>query len=73
MHITPIGLNKIMEIIENFCDIYIKSKHKRIIKYKTMSFIVQKLEEIYANFLSSHDLSSILRKSYISLLLDKYK
>lgn len=74
MHIipTPTLLNKIIESIEDFCDTCIESKHTRIIKYKAMTPIIQKLEKIHANFWGLHNPSSILRKSYIGLLLDKY-
>lgn len=51
-HITPniAPLNKIIEIIEDFCDTYIKRKHIKIRNYKAMCLTVQKLEEIYNNF-----------------------
>lgn len=49
-HITPASLNKIIKNIEDFCDMYSESKHTKIIKYKAMTPIVQKLEEIYVNF-----------------------
>lgn len=37
-----------------------------------MTPIVQKLEEIYANFWGPHNLPSIYEKSYIGLMLNKY-
>lgn len=47
--LTPASLNKIMESIKDFCDTYIKSKYIKIIKYKKITPIVWKLEEIHAN------------------------
>lgn len=72
MYITSAPLNKIIERIKDFYNIYIKSKYTKIIKHKAMTLKIQKLEEIYANIWGSHDLLFILRKIYIDLLLDKY-
>lgn len=74
MHITPIPalLNKIMESIKNLCNMCIKSKHIKIIKYKVIIPILRKLKEIHANLWSLHDPPFISEKSYIDLLLDKY-
>lgn len=61
-----------MESIKDFYNICIKNKHKKIIKYKAITLIIQKLEEIYTTFWSSYDLLFISKKIYISLLLIKY-
>lgn len=73
IHITPIPtpLNKIIESIKNLCDIYIKSKYIKIIKYKAITPAIQKLEEIHANLWGLHDPLPIPKKSYVSLLLGK--
>lgn len=55
MYITLAPLNKIITIIKDFCNTCIKSKHIRIVKYKAMSLIVPKLEEIHINFWGPHD------------------
>lgn len=70
--ITPTLLNKIMEIIKNLYNTCIKSKYTKIIKYQTMISTVQKFEKIHANLWGPNNLPSILRKSYVSLLLNKY-
>lgn len=72
MHITLALLNKIIESIEDFYDIYIKNKYIKIVKHKVITSIVKKIKEIYTNLWDLYDLPSIPRKSYVSLLLDKY-
>ena len=51
MHIIPtsILLNKIMESIEDFCDMCIKDKNIRIIKHKVMIPKLRKLEKIHTD------------------------
>lgn len=61
-----------MESIKDFCNICIKNKHKKIIKHKAITLIIQKLEEIYTAFWSLYDLLFISKKIYIGLLLIKY-
>lgn len=46
---TWILFNKIIKNIKDFYDIYIENKHIKIVKYKVMTSIIQKLEEIYNN------------------------
>lgn len=65
-------LNKIIEIIKDFCDICIKSKYTKIIKNKAITPQIQKLKEIHANLWGSNNLPSIFEKNYIGLLVDKY-
>ena len=50
-HITPTPTLpiKIMKSIKDFYDICIKNKHIKIIKYKAITPIIQKLEKIYTN------------------------
>lgn len=72
IHIIPALLNKMIENIEDFYDTYIKNKYTKIIKHKAMTPSIQKLEEIYTNFLDLHNLLSISEKSYVGLLLKKY-
>ena len=72
MHITLALLNKIIESIEDFCNIYIKNKHIKVVKHKAITPIVQKLYKIYTAFWSLYDLLFILKKIYVDLLLDKY-
>lgn len=71
-NITSALLNKIMKSIEDIYDTYIKSKYTKIVKHKAMIPKVQKLEVIHADFWGPHNPPSILGKSYISLLLNKY-
>lgn len=47
MHITPTLLSQIMENIEDFCNIYNESKYIRVVNYKTITLIIQKLEKIH--------------------------
>lgn len=61
-----------MKCIEYLCDICIESKHISIIKHKAITLTVRRLEEIYVNLWDLYNLSSILRKIYVGLLLDKY-
>lgn len=61
-----------MEKIEGLCDTCIKNKYIKIIEYKVMTLIIQKLEKIHANLWGLHNPPFILKKSYIGLLLDKY-
>lgn len=49
MHFFSAVLNKIMESIKNLCDTYIKSEYTKIVKYKAMIPIIQKLKKIYAD------------------------
>lgn len=69
---TLLPLNKTIKTMENLSNIYIKNKHTRIIKHKEMTLTVQKLEEIHANLWGSYDPLSILKKSYVGLLLVEY-
>ena len=41
--------------VEQLCDLYIKSKHTKIVKYKKMTPTTHKLKEIHANLWGSHD------------------
>lgn len=70
--ITLLPLNKAIEITKDFCDTCIKNKLIRIVWYKAMIPVIQKLEKIYPNFWSLHNILYISNKSYIGLILDKY-
>lgn len=66
------SFNKILESIKDLSDTCIKIKYIKIIKHKAMTLIVQKSEDIYIDFLNPYNPPSIIRKRYISFLLDEY-
>lgn len=72
MHIIPALHNKIIKSIEDICDISTKCNYIRITKYKAIILILEKFEEIHMDFWGPHNSPSILKKSYISLLLNEY-
>lgn len=72
MYITSTQLNKIIDSIQDLYDQYIKDQYIKIIKYKAITLIVPKLEEIYTNFWGLYNSPFILKKSCICLLIDHY-
>lgn len=63
--ITSALLNKSIGSIKNFCNIYIESKHTKIIKHKKMTSIIQNLKEIHADLWGLPDLPFISKKSML--------
>ena len=72
----PSPINKTMELnidgVEELYEIYIKSKHTRIVKSKRMTPTTRRLQEIHANLWRPHEPASISGKNYVALLLDEF-
>lgn len=72
----PAFINKAIEYnlgdVKEFCKICIKSKYTRIINSKKMTITKRRLQKIYANLWGLYKYTSILGKSYIALLLNKF-
>lgn len=58
--------------MEQLCDNCIKSKYIKIIKYKKMTLIIYKLQEIHVDLWGPYDLPLLSRKGYVSLFLNEY-
>lgn len=58
--------------IEQLCDPCIEKKHTKNIRHKKMTLTTGRLQEINADLWELHNLSSLLRKFYVGLLLDKF-
>ena len=70
--ITNIGNINPNNIFELLCDLYIKNKNIKIVKYKKMTLITYRLQEIDINLYKPHNLSLLLKKTYVSLFFNEF-
>lgn len=61
--------NNFIKQLYNFC---IESKYTKVVKYKKMNLTIEKLQKIYTNLWGPHNPSSLSRKTYVGLFLDKF-
>ncbi len=66
---SNIDPNNLVKQLYNFC---IKSKYIKIVKYKKITLITQKFQEIYADFCGLYNSLLLLKKTYIDLFLNKF-
>lgn len=70
-----ISLNKVInssEVVEKLYNLCIESKDTKIIKYKKITPITRKLQEIYGDLWRSHNLPLLSRNIYTAVLLNKF-
>lgn len=71
--VTKISVYNSGEIsIEPFCNPYNKNNDTKILKHKKMILTIHKSEKIHTNLWASDDPLSLLEKSFIGVLLNKY-
>lgn len=58
--------------IEKLYNLYIESKHIKIVRYKKMTPTICKLQEIHTDLWGLHDLLSLLKGTYVGLLFSKF-
>lgn len=70
--VTSISSIDLNNLIKKLCDPCIESKYTKIVKYKKMTPMTQKLKEIHADLWIPQNPSSLSERTYISLLLNKF-